>query len=160
MYSLHGAFWCSLIKNCNPNWSSLSFSTSVLPTVTSVTYGVFRVKFYCKTQQKKTNKSVRNVAIDTIMSSSTFDDVLTSLQSVQDSTKLLKLLIEVRKRVDVDCAKNNDNITKIRERGSFKQIISSLQTSKKGIINVSLSILGNCCLDARCARDVVCYVTS
>ncbi|KAJ3660989.1 hypothetical protein Zmor_005414 [Zophobas morio] len=89
------------------------------------------------------------------MSSSTFDDVLTSLQSVQDSTKLLKLLIEVRKRVDVDCAKNNDNITKIRERGSFKQIISSLQTSKKGIINVSLSILGNCCLDARCARDVV-----
>ena len=118
------------------------------------------VKFYYKSTKKKPNKSVRNVTIDTIMSSSSFDDVLMSLQGVQNSTKLLQLLIEVKERVDVDCANSNDNITKIRESGSFKQIISSLQTSKERIIKLSLSILGHCCLDVNCAREMVCSVSS
>ncbi|XP_015834209.1 uncharacterized protein LOC103312501 isoform X2 [Tribolium castaneum] len=89
------------------------------------------------------------------MSSNNFDEVLSSLQDAQDSAKLLKILIDVRKKVDADCPKNKENICKIREKGCFKQIVASLQTSKKSTINVSLSILGNCCLDAKCARDVI-----
>lgn len=90
------------------------------------------------------------------MSNNNFDEVLTSLENVQDSKKLLKLLIDIRKKVDADCLGNN--IGKIREKGAFKHIVSSLQTSNTSIINVSLSILGNCCLNAQCSRDVVCIV--
>ncbi|RZC36130.1 uncharacterized protein BDFB_007081 [Asbolus verrucosus] len=87
------------------------------------------------------------------MANNNFDEILASLQNVQDNSKLLKILINIRK--DVDWPKNRDNITKLQEKGSLKEVVSVLQTSKKGIIDVSLSILGNCCLDSRCARDVV-----
>lgn len=86
-----------------------------------------------------------------------FDNILTALEDAPDHPKLLKLLIDIRKRVDADCPKNKENVTKIREKGSFKFIISSFHTSKRSIINVSLSILGNCCLDQKCARDVVSW---
>jgi hypothetical protein len=93
------------------------------------------------------------------MSEYNFDNVLVALQNVQDNSTFLKVLIDIRKGVDAECPQNKANITKLRDRG-LRRIISSLETPKKTIINVALSILGNCCLDANCARDVVSQVTS
>lgn len=87
------------------------------------------------------------------MSNLRFDDILSSLQTEEDSSKILKLLVDTRKHVDWPI--HRDNIHKLRDSNGLKKIVSYLSTSKKAVLDVCLSILGNCCMEHKCARDAV-----
>lgn len=87
------------------------------------------------------------------MSNLSFDAILGGLQTEEDSSKLLKLLVDTRKHVDWPI--HRDNIHKLRDSNGLKKIVSYLSTSKKAVLDVCLSILGNCCMEHKCARDAV-----
>lgn len=88
------------------------------------------------------------------MSENYFESAMTSLQKHQDSHRLLKILILIRK--EIEWPRKRNNLQKLRESGCLKNIITCLQTKDGHILDVSLSILGNCCLDRDAARDLVC----
>lgn len=87
------------------------------------------------------------------MSETKFDGALCALNKPQDERTLLKILLTIRK--EVEWPKNKDNITKLREKGCLKQLITILQKQQKSVVDVVLSILGNCMMDRGCTRDVV-----
>ncbi|XP_056648597.1 uncharacterized protein LOC130453034 [Diorhabda sublineata] len=84
---------------------------------------------------------------------SKFGDLLKALTKEQSSKSILKILSSIRK--GVEWPKNKSNIDKIREMGSLKYFIINLNSRHKHIVDVSLSILGNACMDYNCARDLV-----
>lgn len=87
------------------------------------------------------------------MSEGKFEVVLCALNKPQDDRTLLKILSTIRK--EVEWPKNKDNITKLREKGCLKYLITILQKQQKSLLDVTLSILGNCMMDRGCTRDVV-----
>lgn len=84
------------------------------------------------------------------MSECYFDSVLQSLLKPQEKERLYKILVAIRN--NVEWPKDKGNITKICDGNCLKSLIICLQQPCLKIINVTLSILGNCCMDRRCAR--------
>ncbi|KAJ8913033.1 hypothetical protein NQ315_002049 [Exocentrus adspersus] len=87
------------------------------------------------------------------MSEGKFEATLNALNKCDNEKTLLKLLLTIRK--DVEWPKNRDNIIKLREKGSLSRLVIILQKQQKTVLNVVLSILGNCFMDRGCARDIV-----
>lgn len=87
------------------------------------------------------------------MSQDKLNNALASLLTAQSSVELHKILTDIRK--DVEWPRNKDNITRIREKKSLKYIVASLNSQQRNVLNVSLSILGNCLMDRDCSRDAV-----
>lgn len=81
-----------------------------------------------------------------------FENDLNALSKPQDSKNLLKILVRIRK--EVEWPKHKDHITQLRQRGCLKNFIKMFGMNKN-IIDICLSILGNCIMDRGCARDVV-----
>lgn len=88
------------------------------------------------------------------MSSVNFDETLDSLSSPQEKEHLYRLLLLIRKEVEWP---ERDNIVKLREKGCLKHLINYLeqQNSNLNVVNVILSILGNCCMDRISAGEIV-----
>ncbi|CAH0547622.1 unnamed protein product [Brassicogethes aeneus] len=87
------------------------------------------------------------------MSNQNFLNALTSLLTTVNPAELFKVLATIRK--DVEWPKDKDNITRIREKKHLKHIVGALQSNQRNVLNVALSILGNCLLDKDCSRDAV-----
>lgn len=86
------------------------------------------------------------------MSASKFDGALNGLCKPLDSKSLFKILILIRK--EVDWPKHKDQIVKIRQKGYLRHFLKMLHLNKN-IVDICLSILGNCVMDKGCARDAV-----
>ncbi|XP_023017846.2 uncharacterized protein [Leptinotarsa decemlineata] len=82
-----------------------------------------------------------------------FDKILAGLDKKQDSKYLFKILTNIRKQVE--WPKHKEQIASFRTKGYIKHVIRTLQMPQKHIIDVSLSILGNCVLDKGCARMAI-----
>ncbi|KAJ8954094.1 hypothetical protein NQ318_004399 [Aromia moschata] len=87
------------------------------------------------------------------MSEDKFEAALGCLNVAQENRTLLKLLVTIRKYVE--WPKNKENIAKLRDKGCLKQLVAVLQCQQKNVLDVTLSILGNCTMDKGCTRDVV-----
>lgn len=81
-----------------------------------------------------------------------FDDYLNALSKPHDSKTLLKILVSIRKQVE--WPKHKDHITQLRQTGCIRNFIKMFGMNKN-IIDICLSILGNCIMDKGCARDAV-----
>lgn len=86
------------------------------------------------------------------MSEINFDEALNALSKPQDSKTLLNILIIIRK--EVDWPKHKEQIMKLRQKGCIRQFLKMLNMNRN-IIDICLSILGNCVMDKGCARDAV-----
>lgn len=86
------------------------------------------------------------------MSELKFDESLDALNKPQDSKTLLKILVIIRK--EVEWPKHKDQIFKLRQKGCLKQFLKMLNMNKN-IVDICLSILGNCVMEKGCARDAV-----
>ncbi|XP_018333008.1 uncharacterized protein LOC108742330 [Agrilus planipennis] len=82
-----------------------------------------------------------------------FQSAIRSLKKPQGESRLKKILFAIRK--EIDWPNKRDNIIKLREEGCLKHLVLCLQQKDTNLVDISLSILGNCCLDQSCARDVV-----
>ncbi|XP_044756616.1 uncharacterized protein LOC123315105 [Coccinella septempunctata] len=82
----------------------------------------------------------------------TFDKALRILSPTLNAQNLYKLLTYIRK--SVEWPKHKRNILKIHKSGCIKKILGCLTSSQSNIIAVSLSILGNCCLEPNCSNEV------
>ncbi|CAH1155290.1 unnamed protein product [Phaedon cochleariae] len=82
-----------------------------------------------------------------------FEQALIGLGKKQDSKTVLKILVHIRR--EVEWPKNIENITKLREKGCLKHLVGILQMPQKHILDVCLSILGNCIMDKGCARETI-----
>ncbi|KAG5887936.1 hypothetical protein JTB14_003031 [Gonioctena quinquepunctata] len=82
-----------------------------------------------------------------------FETSLGELCKKQDGKNLLKILVNIRK--EVEWPKNREHITKLRTKGCLKHLIGILQMPQKRLVDVSLSILGNCIMDKGCAREAI-----
>lgn len=89
------------------------------------------------------------------MSDENFESTLSALSKPQETKVLLKLLAVIRK--GVEWPSNKDQVVELRVKGYLKQLISILQMSNKHILDLCLSILGNCTLEEGCARDSVSF---
>lgn len=86
----------------------------------------------------------------------TFDKVLRILSPSTKSSNLYKHLTFIRKFVE--WPKHRKNIVKIQKSGCIKKILACLSSTQSDIIAISLSILGNCCLEFKCANEVVSHI--
>ncbi|CAH2008395.1 unnamed protein product [Acanthoscelides obtectus] len=87
------------------------------------------------------------------MNETQFNTFLNALSVPQDSKSIYKLLVNIRK--ELDWPQHRQNILKIRSEGCLGQLVSILQMPQRYIMDVCLSILGNCMMDKGCARDLV-----
>lgn len=87
---------------------------------------------------------------------SQFEEYLNALNKPHDSKTLLKILLTIRK--EVEWPKHKDQISKLRQKGCLKQFIKMFNMNKN-IIDICLSILGNCIMDKGCARDAVSIIS-
>lgn len=83
---------------------------------------------------------------------SSFDDCLSALNKPHDNKTLFKLLLIIRK--EVEWPKHKEQIIKLYQKGCLKHLLRTFNT-KKCIIDISLSIIGNCVMNKSCARDAV-----
>lgn len=81
-----------------------------------------------------------------------FDDSLSALNKPQDNKNLMKILLIIRK--EVEWPKHKEQITKLHQKGCLKHLLRMFNMEKK-IIDISLSIIGNCVMNKGCARDAV-----
>lgn len=88
------------------------------------------------------------------MTENNFLNALNVLKKSENNEILLKTLVTIRK--DINWTKTKDNINKLREKGCLENVAKALYTQDKHILDVSLSILGNCCMDKTTARELVC----
>lgn len=95
---------------------------------------------------------------DNIMSEEYFESAIHSLQKYQDPHRLLKILVVIRK--EIEWPRNRNNMQKLRDKGCLKQVVMCLHTKNGNILDVTLSILGNCCMDSDTAKDLVCLNAS
>lgn len=87
------------------------------------------------------------------MSTMKFDEALIALTKPHDSKTLLKILVRIR--TEVEWPKHKDNVLKLRQKGCLRHFLKMFGMNKN-IIDICLSILGNCIMDKGCARDAVC----
>lgn len=83
-----------------------------------------------------------------------FTTAVQSLKKPQDKKKLLQVLIIIRKGID-DSSTKLERYSILSELGTVKNLIGCLQLENNSILDISLSILGNCCLDAHFAKNLV-----
>ncbi|XP_054257867.1 armadillo repeat-containing protein 5 isoform X2 [Macrosteles quadrilineatus] len=69
------------------------------------------------------------------------------------SQSVYKHLVQIR----TDVIKDAEGVKLLRERGGLKHIVRLLNKPNEKILNVSLSILANCCLQEECRDQVVSY---
>lgn len=86
------------------------------------------------------------------MSKLSFDDSLNALSKPHDSKTLLQILVTIRK--EVEWPKHKEQIAKLRQNGSLRHFMKMFNMNKN-ILDICLSILGNCIMDKGCARDAV-----
>lgn len=86
------------------------------------------------------------------MSEIKFDEALNALNKSQDSKTLLRILIAIRN--EVEWPKHKGQIIKLRQKGCLRHFLKMLNMNKN-IVDICLSILGNCIMDKGCARDAV-----
>ncbi|VEN59858.1 unnamed protein product [Callosobruchus maculatus] len=86
-------------------------------------------------------------------SDSQFETCLQALKVPQNSKSLFKVLVNIRK--ELEWPKDRQNILKVRTEGCLGQLVSILQMPQRYIMDVCLSILGNCMMDKNCSRDLV-----
>lgn len=91
------------------------------------------------------------------MSEDYFESAINSLQKYQDPHRLLKILLVIRK--EIEWPRNRNNMQKLRDKGCLKQVVMCLQTKHSNVLDITLSILGNCCMDSDTAKDLVCLST-
>ncbi|XP_045463087.1 uncharacterized protein LOC123672824 isoform X1 [Harmonia axyridis] len=82
----------------------------------------------------------------------TFEKALRIVSPSINSSDLYKLLTFIRK--SVEWPKHRKNIIKIHKSGCIKTFLACLNHDGNKIIAVSLSILGNCCLESNCSNEV------
>ncbi|KAK9877196.1 hypothetical protein WA026_016944 [Henosepilachna vigintioctopunctata] len=83
----------------------------------------------------------------------TFDETLKVLSHSVNSSSLYKLLSFVRK--EVEWPQHKENINKLQHSGCLKQIVVSLRSSNLHVVNVALSILGNCCMESESTKKII-----
>ncbi|GJQ79478.1 hypothetical protein Trydic_g16331 [Trypoxylus dichotomus] len=79
-----------------------------------------------------------------------FITAVQSLRKPQDKKKLLQILVLIRKGID-DSPTELQSI--LSESSTIKNLIGCLQLENTTILDVTLSILGNCCVDLNFARS-------
>lgn len=88
------------------------------------------------------------------MSTSHFESALYALPNFQEPEHLLKILNEIKKGLHEDRKGNTQKL--YSTKNCLKALISLLEPDNDvDILNFTLSILGNLCLDMLCARDAV-----
>lgn len=76
--------------------------------------------------------------------------LLSQLEKSSSSQSTYKLLVQIR----TDVIKDKEGIKLLRDKGGLKRIVRILSKPNEKILNVSLSILANCCLQDDCRVQV------
>ncbi|KAG8334865.1 Armadillo repeat-containing protein 5 [Homalodisca vitripennis] len=79
--------------------------------------------------------------------------LINQLEKCSSSQSIYKLLVQIR----TDVIKEDEGIKLLRDKGGLKRIVKILTKPNEKILNVSLSILANCCLQEECREQVVAY---
>lgn len=83
-----------------------------------------------------------------------FITAVQSLRKPQDKRKLLQILIVIRKGIDCTSTKLQ-KLSILSDSGSIKNLIGCLQLENNNILDITLSILGNCCIHSDFAINAV-----
>ncbi|KAB0792076.1 hypothetical protein PPYR_14037 [Photinus pyralis] len=81
-----------------------------------------------------------------------FERATDNLRLSADHRELFKTLMTIRNHLEGPLPAVKESIKKIQEKDSLKVLISCLQQKRQPIINVSLSILGRCCMERNFVR--------
>lgn len=76
-----------------------------------------------------------------------------SLRKPQDKKTLVQNLIVIRKGIDDSFTSQKFNI--LNESGCIKNLVGCLQLENNSILDITLSILGNCCIEPNFVRNAV-----
>lgn len=87
------------------------------------------------------------------MGESHFDSAMASLRKPQESRRLLKILVVLRK--EMEWPKDRLNMVKFYDNGCMKQLIACMQRDNGSVLDVCLSILGNCAMERYISRNLV-----
>lgn len=82
-----------------------------------------------------------------------FDSAMASLQKPQEPRRLLQILVALRK--EMEWPKHQWNMLKFYDMGCMKPLFRAMQRVNGSILDVCLSILGNCAMDRYIARNLV-----
>lgn len=85
-----------------------------------------------------------------------FESALNSLTKTQHKRRLIQILLVIRKATSGP--QQYEKITILSNKGSLKYIVGLLQNSSFNVVNTALSILGNCCMNTQCSKDLVSSV--
>lgn len=80
--------------------------------------------------------------------------LLSQLEKSSSSQTTYKLLVQIR----TDVIKDKEGIKLLKDKGGLKRIVRILNKPNEKILNVSLSILANCCMQEEC-RDQVTNIS-
>ena len=69
--------------------------------------------------------------------------------------RIQKALIQIRTQF----LKEKDGISRLRQRGGLPKLIHILEGDNEKLIDIALSILGNCCMDQKFRQEVCCFST-
>lgn len=82
-----------------------------------------------------------------------FESAMASLKKPQETRRLLKILVVLRK--EMEWPKDQWNILKFHEMGCVKPLFAAMQRDNANILDVCLSILGNCVMHRDVAQCLV-----
>lgn len=76
--------------------------------------------------------------------------LISQIKKCSSSQSLYKLLVQIR----TDVIREDEGIKLLRDSGGLKHIVKCLSKPNEKVLNVSLSILANCCLQEDCREQV------
>lgn len=82
--------------------------------------------------------------------------LISQIKKCSSSQSLYKLLVQIR----TDVIRDDEGIKLLKDSGSLKHIVKLLSKPNEKILNVSLSILANCCLQEDCREQVRTHCVS
>lgn len=82
--------------------------------------------------------------------------LISQIKKCSSSQSLYKLLVQIR----TDVIREDEGIKLLRDSGGLKHIVKFLSKPNEKVLNVSLSILANCCLQEDCREQVGYEMTS
>lgn len=85
-----------------------------------------------------------------------FDSAMVSLKKPQETRRLLKILVALRK--EMEWPRDKLNMLKFYDSGCMKQLIACMQRDNGSVLDVCLSILGNCAMERYISRNLVSSV--
>lgn len=85
-----------------------------------------------------------------------FDSAMVSLKKPQETRRLLKILVALRK--EMEWPKDKLNMLKFYDTGCMKPLIVAMQRDNGSVLDVCLSILGNCAMERYISRNLVSIV--